>query len=128
MYALIDRADAWHERAKVGWERHGDAVVVPVTVVVEVCWLLSGRMGSEAEQAFVSSLARGEVAVVNLEPEDYGRAAELVGVYGDLPLGFVDASVVALSERLGVDTVLTTDRRDSSVVRPRHVERLRLEP
>jgi len=125
---LIDRADAWHERAKAGWERHAEAVTVPASVVVEVCWLLGARAGSQAEQAFLGGIARGEWPVVALEAEDYARAAELTGIYADLPLGFVDASIVALAERLGADVVLTTDRRDFSVVRPRHVERFRLEP
>lgn len=51
-----------------------------------------------------------------------------VGIYHDLPLGFVDASVIALAERTESDSLLTTDRRDFSVVRPRHVERFRLLP
>jgi uncharacterized protein len=46
--------------------------------------------------------------------------AELVRSHADLPLGAVDASVVAIAERLGVRRVATLDRRDFSVVRPRH--------
>ena len=51
-----------------------------------------------------------------------------MGAYSDLPLGFVDASIVAMAERLAFDTVLTVDRRHFGVVRPRHVERLRVVP
>lgn len=128
MYALLDRRDAWHERAKAAWERYADAVVVPAPVLVEVCQLLSVRIGPQAEQGFLGSVGRGEFPVLVVEAEDYARAAELVGVYADLALGFVDAAVVALAERFEAQVVLTTDRRDFSVVRPRHVERLRLEP
>lgn len=46
----------------------------------------------------------------------------------DLPLGFVDASVVAVAERLGERQVATLDRRHFSVVRPRHVKAFRLVP
>ena len=49
---------------------------------------------------------------------DWLRIAELVARYGDLPLGTVDASVVAAAERLGVTEVATLDRRHFSVVRP----------
>lgn len=128
MYALLDRGDAWHTRAKAAWERHGDALVVPAPVVVEVCQLLSVRIGSAAEQGFLGSVGRGEFPLLVLESEDYARAGELVGIYADLALGFVDAAVVALAERFDAQVVLTTDRRDFSVVRPRHVARLRLEP
>ncbi len=128
VYALLDRSDAWHERARGAWERHGEALVVPAPVVVEVCQLLAYRLGAKAEHGFLAAAARGEFLVESLESEDYLRAAELVDLYADLPLGFVDAAVVAVAERLEVDRVLTTDRRHFSVIRPRHVQRLALEP
>jgi uncharacterized protein len=40
----------------------------------------------------------------------------------------VDASVVALTERLGLHEVATLDHRDFSVVRPRHTPALTLLP
>jgi len=54
--------------------------------------------------------------------------AELVDQYADFPLGGTDASVVALAERLGAETIVTLDRRHFGQVRPRHVERFRLLP
>lgn len=53
---------------------------------------------------------------------------ELVETYADLDLGFVDASVVAVAERLGVDTVATINHRDFRVVRPRHLDAFTLVP
>ena len=46
------------------------------------------------------------------------RIGELVARYADLPLGTVNATVVAAAERLGVTAIATTDRRHFSVVRP----------
>jgi uncharacterized protein len=43
--------------------------------------------------------------------------AELVARYRDLPLGTVDASVVAAAE---ITEIATLDRRHFSVVRPSH--------
>jgi hypothetical protein len=40
----------------------------------------------------------------------------------------VDASIVAMAERLDVATLVTTDRRHFAVVRLAHVPRLRLVP
>jgi len=65
---------------------------------------------------------------VDLTSGDLARAAELVEQYADLPLGGTDACVVALAERLNVAEVATIDRRDFSVVRPRHVPALTLLP
>jgi len=42
-------------------------------------------------------------------------------VYADAAIGFVDASVVAIAERLGIRQVWTLDRRDFSLIRPKHV-------
>jgi predicted nucleic acid-binding protein len=49
---------------------------------------------------------------------DWLRIAELVWRYRDLPLGTVDASVVAAAERLRIREVATLDRRHFTVVRP----------
>jgi predicted nucleic acid-binding protein len=54
--------------------------------------------------------------------------AELVERYSDLGLGGVDASIVAVAERLGQTEVATLDRRHFGVVRPRHVKRFTLLP
>jgi len=63
-----------------------------------------------------------------VEPGDWLRIAELVAKYADLPLGTVDASVVAAAERLRVTTVATFDRRHFGTVRPRHIETFALLP
>jgi hypothetical protein len=45
------------------------------------------------------------------------RIAALVGRYRDLPLGTVDASVIAAAERLRTTEIATLDRRHFTVVR-----------
>jgi predicted nucleic acid-binding protein len=52
----------------------------------------------------------------------------LVLVYENLPLGTTDATVIAVCERLRLTEVASFDRHHFSVIRPRHVERLRLLP
>jgi predicted nucleic acid-binding protein len=64
----------------------------------------------------------------HLDGPDLTRAAELERTYAGLDLGPVDASVIALCERLGEPKVATLDRRDFAVVRPAHVETLQLLP
>jgi predicted nucleic acid-binding protein len=90
--------------------------------------LLQTRIGAKAEQAFIRAVAAGEFTIEQIEPEDYERIAALTDAYADLPLGFTDASVIAVAERLGTRDVLTTDRRHFGVVRPAHVRALRLLP
>jgi len=58
----------------------------------------------------------------------WGRIADLVDRYADLPLGGTDASVIALAERLDASVVITLDRRHFTAVRSRHREAFELLP
>jgi len=97
-------------------------------VVTEVVYLIGTRLGSNAEVRFLGDLASGDLGVEPVAASDWLRIAELVHHYRDLPLGAVDASVVAAAERLGEQTIATLDRRHFSVVRPRHVDAFALLP
>lgn len=101
---------------------------VPGTVVAEVCYLLARAAGTQAEAQFLDLLGSGFLSPVDLTPEGYQRAAQLVRRYADLPLGGVDASLVAVAERLGIAELVTLDMRHFTVVRPNHVEAFRLSP
>jgi predicted nucleic acid-binding protein len=80
------------------------------------------------EADLLDAIAEGELRLEDLERNDYARTSELVTIYADLPLGMVDASVVAVAERLDVREVATIDHRHFSVVRPRHVDAFTLLP
>ena len=128
LYALHREADGWHERMR-GWvSRSGATLLVPATVVQETAYMISARVGPLAEASFLRTAAEGEYTIADLDRTDLLRAADLVGRYADFPLGFVDASIVAIAERLDIRDLLTTDRRHFGVIRPAHCERLRLLP
>lgn len=97
-------------------------------MITEVVYLVGTRLGARAEIRFLGDLAAGEFVIEPAAASDWLRIAELVGQYRDLPLGAVDASVVATAERLGIDQIATLDRRHFSVVRPRHVANFNLLP
>jgi predicted nucleic acid-binding protein len=90
--------------------------------------LIGRRLGWEAEVRFLGDLAGGDFALEPVNAADIMRIAELVARYNELPLGTVDASVVAVAERLREQTIATTDRRDFSVVRPSRVDAFALVP
>ena len=128
LYALMDQSDSWHARVVAWWGEQPRRVVVPVSVLPEVSYLLQTRIGPAAEQAFIGAVVSGEFITEPLEPEDTVRALQLMQEYGDLPLSFVDATVVAIAERLGAREILTTDRRHFGVIRPLHTSALVLVP
>jgi len=101
---------------------------VPTLVLTEVAYLIATRLGAEAEVRFLGDLAAGNFIAEPVVARDWLRIAELVGAYRDLPLGTVDASVIALCERLDARQLATLDRRHFTVVRPSHVHALQLLP
>jgi predicted nucleic acid-binding protein len=124
----MDRRDADHTRCAALLRDAAERILVPGPVLVETEWLAASRLGPAPFEALLTSVERNEVQVVNLEEEDYPRIRAIMARYADLPLGFVDAAVVALAERLSEPKVATLDRRHFSVVRPAHVPALRLLP
>ncbi len=92
---------------------------MPTLVITEVTYLLGSRLGVDAEVRFLGDLAAGNLIPEPVAPADWLRIAELVARYHDLPLGTVDASVVATAERLAINEVATLDRRHFSVVKPK---------
>jgi predicted nucleic acid-binding protein len=99
-----------------------------VLVITEVTYLLATRLGLEPEVRFLGDLAAGSFSIDWVPPGDWLRIAELVATYRDLPLGTVDASVVAAAERLEIIDVATVDRRHFGVVRPNHTDAFTLLP
>lgn len=128
LYALVDRSDAWHARVVAWWTRNREPVVVPVSVIPEVTYLLQTRIGAAAEIGFVQAIVDGEFTIESVEADDFDRAVNIMQQYADLPLGFVDATVVAVAERLEAREILSTDRRHFGVVRPQHARGFVLSP
>jgi len=126
LYALADEDDHWHERACELLHNRPDILLVPLTVLPEAAYLLRQRLGTEAELALVRSIVAGEVTIQSLTHRDFGRIAAVMSRYPDI--GFVDASVVVIAERLGLRTIATTDRRHFGKIRPAHLKAFELVP
>ncbi|MGH3713552.1 MAG: type II toxin-antitoxin system VapC family toxin [Micromonosporaceae bacterium] len=128
LYAYMDRGDKHHVSCLNLIENYPGALIVPSLVISEAAYFLGKMRGPEAELRLATDLGSGAFIVDPVPPADWRRIAQLVARYRDLPLGIVDASVIACAERRGVTTIATVDRRDFSVVRPRHVEAFELLP
>ena len=128
LYAMADQDDGWHDRVREFLDTVSVDLIVPVSVLPEVCYLISAHLGATAEVQFMRSVQRGELKLEFLKKEDIARTVEVMDKYLDADLGFVDASVVAVAERLKIREILTTDRRHFSLVRPRHCARFALRP
>jgi uncharacterized protein len=99
---------------------------VPVCVLVEVEYLL--RPWPEAFAALLRDMEGGALELVELSARWLLRAGELIERYRDLPLGLVDATVIAAAEMLRETRVATLDHRHFTAVRPAHTDALTLLP
>ncbi len=126
--AVVNDRDNHHQQCQDLLERLPGPLLVPVTVATEVCLLLERRRGTHAELAFLADVRAGRYTLTESLSLDADRVAELVETYDNLPLGTVDASVIAAAERLKLDTVVTLDHRDFGTVRPAHRPALTLLP
>jgi predicted nucleic acid-binding protein len=109
-------------------ETHPGPLVIPILTITEVSYLLATRIGAQAEVRFLGDVAGGSFAVEPVRARDWLRVSELVWQYRDLPLGTVDASIVAAAERLGISALATLDRRHFTVVQPAHIPAFTLVP
>jgi predicted nucleic acid-binding protein len=128
LFAAADVDDRDHARCVLLMQRTPPPLLMPAPVLTEVGYLLEREKGAQAEAAFLRSIRAGQVMMVPLNAADLDRMVELVETYSDFPLGLVDASVVAVAERLKASTVATLDTRHFSVVRPKHLSAFRLLP
>ncbi|MGH9382398.1 MAG: type II toxin-antitoxin system VapC family toxin [Thermoanaerobaculia bacterium] len=128
IFAALDAADPDHEAcARLLLDADTD-LVVPTLVLAEVDYWCHERLTVEAWHLFLDDVLAGVYRLEPLTSGDLERCRTLQGRYEDLKLGVVDASVVALAERLGETTIATLDHRHFGVVRPLHTHAFTLLP
>ena len=119
-FALLNRRDRHHERARTAYRGLEEGVVTTWPALAEACHLLAGRVGVAAAAGLLESLAANEFAVADISPEDYPKLPALMRRYASLPMDLADASLVLLAERLGHGRILTTAQRDFEAYRWKH--------
>lgn len=128
IYAFADRKDKWHVPSVDFVKRFNGRLIVPSTIIPEVCYLLNTYLGQFAEGAFVHALVKREFVIEFVTHDDLARCLEILSDYADANIGLVDASVVAVAERLKITRILTTDRRHFSIIKPKHCPAFELLP
>ena len=114
IYSLIDRRERSHTQVAEVLAADRGPYLVPAGILAEIAYLLQTRLGARAIGGFLDDLAERRF-VLDCGEDDLTRIRALVERYGDLPLGFSDAAVVACAERRG-GRVLTLDVRDFGIV------------
>jgi predicted nucleic acid-binding protein len=106
--------------------REAGGLILPTLVLAEAAYLVARAAGAAGEAKLLRAAV--EFRLEPVLPVDLERMTELVERYADLPLGTVDASVVAAAERLALPVIATLDRKHFGVIRPKHVDAFELLP
>jgi hypothetical protein len=128
LYALVDDAEPQHQAVYQFVDRTEQALLVPITVLPELDYLVFTRLGPRIQIRVLRSLLGGEFQIETPTAQDLERAVELAEQYAGSGLGLVDASIAAIAERLNIRQILTLDRRDFGMLRPRHCSAFELVP
>lgn len=103
-------------------------LVVPALVLSELDYWCHARLSGAVWCAFLEDILGGAYEVVPPSLDDLQRCLSLQRTYSDLEVGVVDASILALAERLTEIKVATLDHRHFGTMRPSHVDSLELLP
>lgn len=128
LYASLDRSDTDHAACRRLIENADEPLIVPAPVLVEVDYWIHARLHTGVLVALLDDIVAGAYRVEELFTEDYRRIRELCDRYSDVDVGFVDAAVLAIVERLNEPKLATLDHRHFGILRPGHVEVLKLVP
>lgn len=128
VYAALDRSDQDHAACRKLIDETPEALVIPAPVLPEVDYWVHTRLHTGVFVAFLDDIVAGAFRIEELRPPDYERIREVCDRYADADIGFVDAAVLAVVERLGEKKLATLDRRHFSALRPRHADSLELLP
>ena len=114
LYAVLDRDDQAHERARDAWTdwlsgEKDPSFLTSNYVLVESFALLQARLGMEAVRAFHDAIL--PVLQVNwISPEDHGVATQALLLADRRRLSLVDCTSFQLMRRLGITRAFAFDR------------------
>lgn len=128
LLASLDPDDKHHRACADLLRGTRETRVIPGPTLVEIDYWCTAKGLSRAFDALLRDVQRGAYDIEEVSALDRERILELRSDYRDLRVGYVDAAVLAVVERLGERKLATLDRRHFGVMRPRHVAALELLP
>jgi predicted nucleic acid-binding protein len=120
LLATTNTKDRNHNRVLNVARTINDPLILPVSVIPEVCYLIASRLGHQAMRLFLKQLVASDTILESITAADLQRVTEILDKYADSQLDFVDATIVAIAERRNITRILTLDHRDFSIIRPKH--------
>lgn len=120
LFALTNPKDRNHDRVLNVARILNDKIIIPTPVLPEISYLIASRLGHNCMRRFLNELVINDSTFEAITANDLKRVVEILEQYAESQLDFVDATIIAIAERRKICRILTLDRRDFSIVRPRH--------
>ncbi|MDQ2926666.1 MAG: PIN domain-containing protein [Caldimonas sp.] len=112
LFALVDKRDAWHERARAQAFTAAEGWITTWPVLTEATHLMTRWLGIDFAAALMDDVGTGGLAVWEPPTTQWPRLPSLMRRYAKLPMDLADASLVLLAGHLGDGRILSTDERD----------------
>ncbi|WP_141265589.1 MULTISPECIES: type II toxin-antitoxin system VapC family toxin [unclassified Neomoorella] len=109
VYALIDRSDDLHEKAKNLFKKLSEKdvdLILTNFILAETHALILSRIGHELAREWVKNLVW---KIERVKEEDEKRAREIIIAYKDKSFSYTDATTFAVMERLKLNVALAFD-------------------
>ncbi len=127
LYSMIDTRDPHHGRCLRTLALVRPPLVTTDAVIAEAMHLLGKHLGWAGQAALWGMVRDGGLLVAAVPPELRLPMAQWMERYRDLPMDYADASLLAIAESQGIDTIFSIDS-DFHVYRMRNGKTLRVVP
>jgi predicted nucleic acid-binding protein len=121
LIALSYPYDKYHAKAVQFALQNQSTLLIADVVLPEVMYNLKRVGGLPAVTNFANNLALAP-PFIPLLPTDFQRAMHIMVQYAQAHLDFVEWCLTAIAERLNITHICTFDRRDFSMIRPKHTD------
>ena len=128
LLALFNRRESAHEKIKAIVDAEPEPLVVSPFVVAELDYLVTTRIGVEAELSVLTELAGGAYHLASWTRAHLVQATAVIERYWDQQIGVTDASIVVLAHEHRTRSLLTLDHRHFDVLLPLDGGRFQLLP
>lgn len=109
--SLVDRSCEHHYRISDIIRKGDFRLIVPSHVIPEACYMLNKKFGPSIEIKFLEEIISVNLHIEIIKFLDLARVVEILKKYSTLDIGYADAAIVAIAERLKVNRILTLDKK-----------------
>ncbi|MCT8333422.1 PIN domain-containing protein [Leptospira sp. 85282-16] len=105
--ALFNSKDKFHKPTLKFLKSFNGELVSSWPVITEVVYLLSFSV--EAQSDFLEWIERGSIKIFDLNIEDHKYIKNRMKKFSDLPMDLADASLMCISEKMGIERIVSID-------------------